>query len=144
MRTTRFALAGLLLCSALCGCSSSPSPKNSTWSWKTDNGCKPGTALVLNVRDGKAANGTFYILAPEAEGDLTKGLAYDLEHLVQDGNRITCNVTIANGSAPDGHQKMNFTLTLKGELEGGAKVAAEFQCGGGAAEAIELVPEKAR
>lgn len=118
--------------------------KGSTWSWKTDNGDKPGTALVLNVRDGKAASGKFYILDPNAPGDLTKGVGYDLEHLVQDGNRITCSVTIVDASSPDGRRKMNITLTLKGNLVGDGKVAAEFQSGGGAAESIELMPEKAR
>ena len=112
-----------------------------TWVSSTENGCKPGIALVLIEKAGKATGGKFYILAPKYPRDLPKGLGYNVSNMRHEGKTITGDVSMIDGSSKTGTQDMHLTITLK-EAFDGDNVQAEVQYGDGEKKPIEFVREK--
>ena len=112
-----------------------------TWVAVTENGDKPGIALALIDKAGKATSGKFYILAPNHPGNLSKGKSYDLRNVRHEGKTITGDVSLIDDSSKTGAKEMHLTITLK-EAFGGERVHAELQDEGGTKEPIEFVREK--
>jgi len=112
-----------------------------TWVSITENGDKPGTALVLIEKAGKATGGKFYILAPEHPRDFSKGKGYNLGNVRHEGKTIKADVSVIDGSSTTGTKDMHLTITLKETLKGD-EVQAEVQEGNGEKQPIVFVCEK--
>ena len=83
----------------------SSSSEERTWISTTENGCKPGIALVLIEKAGKATGGKFYILDPKHTRDLSKGLGYNFSNVRHEGKTITGDVSVIDGSTRQVHKK---------------------------------------
>lgn len=99
-----------------------------TWVSITENGDRPGFALVLIEKVGKAMDGKFYILDANHPRDLSKGKSYDLFNVSQDGKRITATASNVHQSSKT-HPNMDLTIVLK-EAFDGDRVRAEWVTGG--------------
>lgn len=120
------------------------SSEERTWvSITANDGCKPGGALALIEKAGKATGGKVYILDPNHPRDLSKGLGYDFSNMRHEGKTITGDVSVIDGSSKTGRQDIHLTITLK-EAFDGDRVQAEVQEGDGEKRPVVFVRNKDR
>jgi hypothetical protein len=119
----------------------SPQSKERTWVATTENGDKPGIALVLIEKAGNATGGKFYILDPNHPHALSKGKSYNLSNVKHSGKTITGDVSVIDGSSKTGTKEMHLTITLEGPFEGD-RVRADVQEGNGRKQPFVFVREK--
>jgi len=115
-----------ICCTVCCGCSLGLEER--TWVSITENGDKPGTALVLTEKSGRVTDGKFYILDPNHPRDLSKGKGYDLSNLTHENGTIKCDLSVIDESSKTKTKDLRLTITLK-EVFKGDKVQAELQEG---------------
>jgi hypothetical protein len=121
----------------------SPIPQDRhTWVSTTENGDKPGTALVLIEEAGKVTAGRFCIFDPRSSAgtirhppDPSHGRSYELENVAHDGRTVTGDVSVIDESSRTKTRRFRLTITLAGTFSGD-RVPAELQVGGGEKEAI--------
>jgi hypothetical protein len=116
-------MMGFLACG---GCTIGP--KDQTWIAVTENGDKPGIALLLTEKDGRAETGKLYVLDPNHPRDLSQGVSYVFRNLTQSGKTITGDVLLVDESSPTKEKNLHLSIVLKGEFAGGS-LEAEVQEG---------------
>ena len=113
-----------------------------TWVSITENGDKPGIALVLTEKAGTVTSGKLYILAPNHPRDLSKSSkGYTLTNVRHEGKMITGDVSVIDRSSKTDTKDMHLTITLK-EAFDGDRVQAEVQEGSSEKQPIVFVREK--
>ena len=114
--------------SAICGCRRAivPSEENNWWTF-TDGSDKPGTGLVLTEKNGTVISGHFFLLVINSSED-DSGRFYRLKNIVQNGNEVSADVNIFNGSAGErgAFEKHRLRLRFDNDLEGHDHVNANF------------------
>jgi hypothetical protein len=93
---------------------------NPKWRASVTNGDKPGIGFLLN-HTKRGLGGEFYILEPEAKGDFSKGVKYELLDMQQAGTTLKFNVKLQNG---DKVETRAMQIELKEQLHDQDEVEA--------------------
>jgi hypothetical protein len=111
----RFRISIIFFVLTVVGCSSRTHEQ--TWDYITDNGDKPGIAIVLVEKENKVTRGKYYILDPNYPRDLSKGLAYPAKNLKYIDNTVTFDVTLIDMQSSTKTKNLSFTIKIKGKFQ---------------------------
>jgi hypothetical protein len=108
------------------GCKPSPSAEEHTWVSITEEGDKPGGAIVLIERAGKVISGRAYILDRNLPRPFSNGIGYTFRNLSQKDRVVNCDVTMPDGASKTGTTNRHIRITFEGAFIGN-EIRADIQ-----------------
>ena len=116
MAVNQLCVLTMLLCVIVCAvsCETSPDPDEHTWISITEEGDKPGGAIVLIERAGKVISGRAYIIDRNLPCPFSNGVGYTFRNLSQKDRVVNCDVTIRDAASKTGTTNRHLRIAFEG------------------------------